>query len=105
MAARTFREDLYYRLNVFPITVPPLRERVKDIPALVWAFVDEFSKAFGKPVDVDLEGEPAALERYPWPGNVRELRNVVEHAMIVADRAAPGHRPAGRNVCLRSRRA
>jgi transcriptional regulator with GAF, ATPase, and Fis domain len=85
VAARTFREDLFYRLNVFPITVPPLRERVRDIPALVWSFVDEYSKAFGKPVSSITKESMAALEQHQWPGNVRQLRNVVEHAMIVAN--------------------
>jgi len=85
VTARAFREDLYYRLNVFPITVPPLRERVEDIPALVWSFVDEFSKAFGKPVTSVSKDSLAALQRYGWPGNVRELRNVVERALIVAN--------------------
>jgi PAS domain S-box-containing protein len=80
----TFREDLFYRLNVFPIEVPPLRERSEDIPLLVWRFVDEFSKAFGKRVDAIGHSDMAALQRYPWPGNIRELRNVVERAMIVA---------------------
>jgi len=81
---KTFREDLFYRLNVFPVVVPPLRERIEDIPALVWAFVDEFSRAFGKSFD-SISGECLReLQRYPWPGNVRELRNVVERAVIVA---------------------
>jgi transcriptional regulator with GAF, ATPase, and Fis domain len=85
VATRAFREDLYYRLNVFPITVPPLRERVADIPSLVWAFVDEFSKSFGKSVTSISRESMAALERHAWPGNVRELRNVIEHAMIVGN--------------------
>jgi transcriptional regulator with GAF, ATPase, and Fis domain len=80
----TFREDLYYRLNVFPIQVPPLRERVEDIPLLVWRFVDEFSRAFGKRIESIPPDNLAALQRYAWPGNIRELRNVVERAMIVA---------------------
>jgi formate hydrogenlyase transcriptional activator len=79
-----FREDLFYRLNVFPIQMPPLRERVEDIPLLVWRFVDEFSKAFGKRVDEISKANMAALQRYAWPGNIRELRNVIERAMIVA---------------------
>jgi transcriptional regulator with GAF, ATPase, and Fis domain len=79
----TFRADLYYRLNVFPIHVPPLRERAEDIPRLVWRFVDEFSKAFGKRIDSIDRDDLSALQRYPWPGNIRELRNVVERAMIV----------------------
>ena len=81
---RSFREDLYYRLNVFPIQVPPLRERAEDIPLLVWRFVDEFSRAFGKRIESIPPDNLAALQRYPWPGNIRELRNVVERAMIVA---------------------
>jgi formate hydrogenlyase transcriptional activator len=79
----TFRQDLYYRLNVFPIQVPPLRERVQDIPLLLWLFVDEFSKAFGKRIDSIDKDSMEALQRYPWPGNIRELRNLVERATIV----------------------
>ena len=82
--ADTFREDLYYRLNVFPIRVPPLRERPEDIPMLVWRFVEDFSKAFGKQVESITKENIATLQRYAWPGNVRELRNVVERALIVA---------------------
>ena len=79
-----FREDLYYRLNVFPITVPPLRERREDIPLLVWAFVDEFAKTFNKNIEsIDRENMDA-LQRYSWPGNIRELRNIVERAMIIS---------------------
>ncbi|WP_162271357.1 sigma 54-interacting transcriptional regulator [Luteitalea pratensis] len=85
VAARTFREDLFYRLNVFPITVPPLRERVEDIPALVWAFIEECSKHFGKSVTSVSRESMEALQRYTWPGNIRELRNTVEHAMILAN--------------------
>ena len=84
VADREFREDLFYRLNVFPITVPPLRERLQDIPVLAWTFVDEFAKAFGKRIDSISRDSLAALQRYPWPGNVRELRNVIERAMIVS---------------------
>jgi formate hydrogenlyase transcriptional activator len=82
--AGTFRDDLYYLLNVFPIHVPPLHERPEDIPLLVWRFVDEFSEAFGKPIDTIDKTSMEALQRYPWPGNARELRNIVERAMIVA---------------------
>ena len=84
VAADAFRQDLYYRLNVFPIEVPPLRDRTEDIPLLVWRFVDEFSKSFGKRVDAIPRDDKDALQRYAWPGNIRELRNVVERAMIVA---------------------
>jgi formate hydrogenlyase transcriptional activator len=84
IADGTFREDLFYRMNVFPIKVPPLRDRIEDIPFLVWRFVGEFSKAFGKRIDVIPRENMAALQRYPWPGNIRELRNIVERAMIVA---------------------
>jgi len=84
IAEGAFRADLFYRLNVFPIRVPPLRDRPEDIPALVWRFVEEFSKTFGKHVDAIADSSVAALQRYSWPGNVRELRNVVERAMITA---------------------
>ena len=79
-----FRQDLYYRLNVFPITVPPLRERREDIPLLVWAFVDEFAKTFSKNIESVERESMEALERYSWPGNIRELRNLIERAMIIA---------------------
>jgi formate hydrogenlyase transcriptional activator len=79
-----FREDLYYRLNVFPITIPPLRERREDIAALVSAFVGEFGAALGSKVESVARESMDALKRYHWPGNVRELRNVIERAMIVA---------------------
>ncbi len=81
---KTFREDLYYRLNVFPILVPPLRERVEDIPALARTFVDEFARSFGKTIESVSEESLRGLQRYPWPGNIRELRNVIERAVILA---------------------
>jgi transcriptional regulator with GAF, ATPase, and Fis domain len=84
IAAGTFREDLYYRLNVFPIQVPPLRERVEDIPLLVRRFVDELSQRLCKHVEVIPAENMATLQQYRWPGNIRELRNVVERAMILA---------------------
>jgi len=84
VAEGRFREDLYYRLNVFPITAPPLRDRREDIPALVWSFVDEFSRAMGKTIEAITKSSLRALQHYSWPGNVRELRNVVERAMILA---------------------
>ena len=85
IADNQFREDLYYRLNVFTIRVPPLRERAEDIPALVWWFVDEFSRALGKRVESIAKEQMLALQRYSWPGNVRELRNAVERAVIVSE--------------------
>jgi formate hydrogenlyase transcriptional activator len=78
-----FREDLFYRLNVFPIEVPPLRERSEDIPLLSWTFVKEFSNSMGKPVDEIADESIAALQAYHWPGNIRELRNIIERAMIL----------------------
>jgi transcriptional regulator with GAF, ATPase, and Fis domain len=96
---KTFREDLFYRLNVFPIVVPPLRERTNDVPGLVWSFVDEFSKAFGKPIDSVSKDSMRDLQRYTWPGNVRELRNVIERAIIVStgrQLVVPAPRPQAR---------
>jgi transcriptional regulator with GAF, ATPase, and Fis domain len=84
IADGSFREDLYYRLNVFPIEVPPLRDRGDDVTLLVWRFVTEFSKAFGKRIDSIDEESLMGLRQYSWPGNVRELRNIVERAMITA---------------------
>jgi formate hydrogenlyase transcriptional activator len=78
-----FREDLYYRLNVFPIRVPPLRERTEDIPLLVWTFLEEFSTRMGKKITQVPRKTMDALVRHSWPGNVRELRNVIEHAAIL----------------------
>jgi formate hydrogenlyase transcriptional activator len=78
-----FREDLFYRLDVFPIEVPPLRERREDIPMLSWAFVKEFCNSMGKRIDEIADEAMAALQEYHWPGNVRELRNVIERAMIL----------------------
>jgi transcriptional regulator with GAF, ATPase, and Fis domain len=78
-----FRKDLFYRLNVFPIRVPPLRERAEDIPMLVWAFLKEFSLRMGKKITQVPRETMEALQSHPWPGNVRELRNVIEHGAIV----------------------
>jgi PAS domain S-box-containing protein len=78
-----FRQDLYYRLNVFPIYVPPLRERAEDIPMLVWAFLEEFSSRMGKKISQVPRKTMEALQRHSWPGNVRELRNVIEHGAII----------------------
>ncbi|MEW6667298.1 MAG: sigma 54-interacting transcriptional regulator [Thermodesulfobacteriota bacterium] len=79
-----FRSDLYYRLNVFPIYVPSLRERLEDIPLLVWAFVKEFSATMGKSIQHIPKRDMDSLQNYTWPGNIRELRNVIERAMILA---------------------
>ena len=81
---KVFREDLFYRLNVFPITVPPLRDRAEDIPELVNTFVAEFAASLGKDVQSVSPESMREVLRYEWPGNVRELRNVIERAAIVA---------------------
>jgi formate hydrogenlyase transcriptional activator len=80
-----FRKDLYYRLNVFPIMIPPLRDRAEDIPLMVWAFVRAFQKKMGKEIETIPKRTMEALQSYLWPGNVRELKNVVEHAMILTN--------------------
>jgi formate hydrogenlyase transcriptional activator len=77
-----FRSDLYYRLNVFPIRISPLRERPEDIPMLVRHFVQQFSQRMNKCIDVIPSEAMTALVQYPWPGNVRELQNIVERAVI-----------------------
>jgi transcriptional regulator with GAF, ATPase, and Fis domain len=78
-----FRSDLYYRLNVFPISLPPLRERKEDIPLLIWAMVKEFEQTFGKSFESIPKKNMDSLELYSWPGNIRELRNSIERAMIL----------------------
>jgi len=82
--AGRFRNDLYYRLNVFPLHVPPLRERREDIPMLVWEFVREFNDKMGKRIHKVSKKEMATLQSYDWPGNIRELKNVIEYAAIVS---------------------
>ena len=77
-----FREDLWYRLNIFPITMPPLRDRLDDIPLLVKFFIDKISKKMGKSIEIVSVGVMDALCSYHWPGNIRELENVIERAVI-----------------------
>ncbi len=77
-----FREDLWYRLNIFPITMPPLRDRIEDIPLLVNFFVDKISKRLGKSIEMVPVNVMDALQTYHWPGNIRELENVLERAVI-----------------------
>ena len=85
VAARRFREDLYFRLSVFPITIPPLRERPGDIPLLARYFVDRFCRDLKKKPLVLSPGATEQLQTYRWPGNVRELQNCIERAVILAD--------------------
>jgi DNA-binding NtrC family response regulator len=91
----TFREDLYYRLNVVSLTMPPLRERRDDIPALVQAFIEEFNARYDKKIRSLDESVLSGLIAQPWPGNVRELRNTIERAVIVCegDTILPKHIP------------
>jgi PAS domain S-box-containing protein len=79
----SFRPDLYYRLNVFPIRIPNLRDRIEDMEQLVWAFVKEYGVRMGKRVESIPRKSIEALKRYPWAGNIRELRNVIEQSMII----------------------
>jgi DNA-binding NtrC family response regulator len=83
VVAGTFRDDLYYRINIFPLHVPPLRERREDIPALAYHFLKAFSAELGKKVTDISEGAMSALMNYTWPGNVRELENVIQRAAIL----------------------
>jgi transcriptional regulator with GAF, ATPase, and Fis domain len=105
VAEGRFREDLFYRLNVFPIHVPPLRERLEDIPALVWAFVKEFGQNMGKNIQTISRQRMDLLQQYKWPGNIRELRNVIEHAMLMSEGShlnieLPARKPAETEISL-----
>ena len=84
VADSRFREDLYYRLHVFPVVLPPLRERPDDIPRLVRHFTQQFARRMGRRIETIPSGVMDALVRYPWPGNVRELQNVIERAVILS---------------------
>lgn len=85
ITAGSFRSDLYYRLNVFPIELPPLRGRKEDIPILVNYFVNRYAQRAGKKIDTIRKKSIQALEEYSWPGNVRELQNVIERSLIIGD--------------------
>jgi len=85
IAAGTFRSDLFYRLNVFPIEVPPLRERRDDIPMLVEYFIDRFARQSGKKITSVDKKTLELVQAYPWPGNIRELQNVVERSVVLAE--------------------
>jgi formate hydrogenlyase transcriptional activator len=85
VASREFRSDLYYRLNVFPIHMPPLRERVSDIPLLVRYFVQKISRRMNKQIESIPTETMTALINWTWPGNIRELENFIERAVILSD--------------------
>ncbi len=85
IAAATFRSDLFYRLNVFPIEIPALRERREDIPALVEYFIDRSARKVGKNIQGLSKKTLDVLQSYPWPGNIRELQNVIERSVIVCE--------------------
>lgn len=80
-----FRSDLYYRLDVFPIELPPLRDRTDDIEPLVMHYVDVFARRMGKTIDRIPDETLAAFRCYPWPGNIRELQNLIERAVILSN--------------------
>jgi len=96
-----FRQDLYYRLNILPITIPPLRQRKEDIPLMVQAFIERYSRKLGKQIMSIQKETLQALQDYPWPGNVRELESIIERAVILcpgpvlqlADKLATSHSP------------
>jgi transcriptional regulator with PAS, ATPase and Fis domain len=85
ISAGSFRSDLYYRLNVFPIEIPALRERKQDIPLLVEYFIDRYARKAGKKITTIEKKTLGLLESYPWPGNIRELQNVIERSIIVCE--------------------
>ena len=85
IAAGTFRRDLFYRLNVFPVEVPPLRERREDIPVLAGYFIDRYARKAGKSIRGVNTKSLELLQSYPWPGNIRELQNIIERSVILCD--------------------
>ena len=86
-----FRSDLYYRLNVFPIHLPPLRERSEDIPLLVRHFVQKYATKYGKKITMVPEQTMQTLVQYSWPGNIRELQHLIERAVILTAGAVAGN--------------
>src|SRR5438132_12308064 len=84
VAEHRFRNDLYYRLNVFPVVLPPLRERREDIPMLARHFIQRFARRMGRRIETVPAAVMDALVRYPWPGNVREMQNIIERAVILS---------------------
>jgi formate hydrogenlyase transcriptional activator len=111
VAARTFRSDLYYRLRVFPLLMPPLRDRQEDIPALVRYFVQKYARRMNRTVETIPAETLDLLVQYPWPGNIRELENLIERAVIVSpgpilrvphSELQPASEPAGDNLTLRA---
>jgi transcriptional regulator with GAF, ATPase, and Fis domain len=101
VSQKQFRMDLYYRLNVFPVELPPLRERRQDIPQLVSHFVEIFSRRMGKQINHIPQETVEAFTAYSWPGNVRELQNLIERALIRADNGVlpnPLRKPDARPV-------
>ena len=119
MAAGTFRSDLFYRLNVFPIEMPPLRDRREDIPMLVAYFVDRFASKAGKLFRAVSKRTLDRLQSYPWPGNIREMQNVIERSVILCEteyftvdeswlsressRGHPGNQPLSEKVSTHER--
>src|SRR6202043_2732042 len=85
ISAGSFRSDLFYRLNVFPIEIPPLRERKEDIRLLVGYFIDRYARKAGKNITSIDKETLRLLESYPWPGNIRELQNVIERSVILCE--------------------
>jgi len=85
MSAGSFRSDLFYRLHVFPIEIPPLRQRTEDIPLLVEYFIDRYARKAGKHFRSIEKITLQVLQSYPWPGNIRELQNVIERSVIVCE--------------------
>jgi formate hydrogenlyase transcriptional activator len=111
VAARTFRSDLYYRLRVFPLLMPPLRERQEDIPALVRYFVEKHARRMNRAVETIPAETLDLLVRYAWPGNIRELENLIERAVIVSpgpvlrvplNEVKPPSEPLSENLTLRA---
>ncbi len=96
-----FRDDLYYRLNVIPIRLPPLRERAGDLPALMEHFLGSFAARYGRPAPIPPPDLLAAARAYPWPGNVRELRNLCERAVLMGWAAVAQILGAGRAASRR----
>jgi transcriptional regulator with PAS, ATPase and Fis domain len=87
ISAGSFRSDLFYRLHVFPIDIPPLRERKEDIRLLVEYFIDRYARKTGKRITAVDKKTLRLLESYPWPGNIRELQNIIERSVIVCETA------------------